>query len=283
MRIRRIDSGKIEKTVKELCKKANTILRPDVLKALTDCYNEEKKNSIAREMMEILMENARIARRKNLAICQDTGMVTCFVELGDRVIITGDSLERAINKGIEKAYRECYFRRSVVSDPLIRKNTGTNTPAIIHVDIVRGEKIKLSVMPKGFGSENKGRVVMLNPTSTSREIVDFCVDTVRKAGPDACPPYVLGIGIGGTMEACAFLAKKALLRPIGKHNPKAHIARMEREIKQKINALNIGVMGVGGRSTVMAVHIESAPTHIAGLPVAVNVSCHALRSASAII
>ncbi|MDD5633672.1 MAG: fumarate hydratase [Candidatus Omnitrophica bacterium] len=278
--LRYVEAKKIEKVVEELCFEANIFLRSDVEKALKRSCCSEKKNSISREMMEILLENARIARRKNLPICQDTGVATVFVDIGQNVVIKGGLLRDAVTRGVKASYEKNCFRKSVVEDPLIRKNTGTNTPCIMHMDIVKGDRVKISVMPKGFGSENKSRIKMMNPTSTDKDIVDFCVETVKLAGPDACPPFILGIGIGGTTEYSAYLAKKALLRPVGKYNPKKHIQKIEKNIQKRVNGLKIGVMGLGGASTVLGVNIETAPTHIAGLPVAVNISCHALRSAT---
>ncbi|MFC1480084.1 fumarate hydratase [Candidatus Omnitrophota bacterium] len=279
---REIKAADIESTVVTLCIKANTVLRSDVLRGLEESYAEVKESPIAKKMMGILLDNAKVAEEKAIPLCQDTGMVAVFIEMGENVVVHGDLVE-AVNSGVEKAYKEAYFRKSVVKDPIIRKNTATNTPAIVHIDIVKGDRLAVSVMPKGFGSENKSRLAMLKPTCTPEEIADFCVETVRIAGPDACPPYILGIGLGGTMEACALLAKKALLRPIDKSNPKEHIAELEQRIKERANALGIGVMGLGGPATVIGVNIEEAPTHIAGCPVAVNISCHALRSAEAVI
>ena len=280
---REIKTAEIENTVKTLCVEANTVLRADVLAAMEEAYGKEEEGSLAKKMMGILLENARIAEEKAIPICQDTGMVTVFIDMGKDVIIRGGILSDAVNDGVRKAYEEGFFRKSVVEDPLIRNNTGTNTPAVIHVDIVDGDKLAVSVIPKGFGSENKSRLAMLNPTCTRDEIIDFCVETVKEAGPDACPPYILGVGLGGTMDSCVSLAKKALLRRITESNPKPHIAELERGVKEKANALGTGVMGLGGSVTVMGVNIEEYPTHIAGCPIAVNLSCHALRSASAVI
>lgn len=276
-----IEATDIEKTVEKLCVEANTVLRPDVLKALEEAHALEEKGSQSERMLGVLLENAKIAKDTGLPICQDTGMVSVFIDMGKEVVVEGGNIFQAVDEGVERSYEKNFFRKSVVDDPILRNNTGTNTPAITHVDLVPGDHIKISVLPKGFGCENKSRLVMLNPTCGQDEIVEFCVDTVRMSGPDACPPYVLGIGLGGTAEKCAYLAKKALLRPVGSENPKEHIAKIEREIKQKANALNVGVMGLGGKTTVMQVSIEEFPTHIAGLPVAVNISCNALRSATA--
>ncbi len=273
----------IEKTVEKLCIEANTVLRPDVLEALKESCRKEEEGSLSKKMLGVLLSNARIAKEKGLPLCQDTGIAAVFIDMGRDVVVNEGDIILAVNNGVEKAYKEGYFRKSVVEDPILRNNTGTNTPAVIHVDIVEGDRMSISVMPKGFGSENKSRIKMMNPTCGPDDIVDFCVEAVRKAGPDACPPYVLGIGLGGTIEWCAYLAKKALLRPVNSEHPKPHIAEMERRIKEKANTLEIGVMGLGGLTTVMGVNIEEASTHIAGLPVAVNISCHALRSASAVI
>ena len=281
MKIRKIKALEIERTVKELCISANTVLRNDVVRAIRKAYREENNGTLAKKMLGILLENARTAEKEKIAICQDTGMVTVFIDMGQDVVVYGGGIKDAINRGVKKAYSETFFRKSVVRDPLIRENTGSNTPAVVHMDIVRGKAFRISVVPKGFGSENKSSLAMLNPTCTSEDIVKFCVETVKRAGPDACPPYVLGIGIGGTMEKCAIIAKKALLRPIGKPNPERHLAELEEGIKKEANMLGIGVMGFGGKNTVLGVNIEKFPTHIAGCPVAVNVSCHALRSASA--
>ncbi len=283
MKMRGINVREVETIVERLCVEANTVLREDVKDAFRRLLKKEK-NSVVKKMLNVLIENARLAEEKKLAICQDTGIVTVFIDIGDRVALEGKlSLREAVNNGVKKAYHKNYFRKSVVADPIDRKNTGTNTPSFLHIDIVKGDKLKISVMPKGFGSENKGRIGMLNPTCTKDEIVDFCVDTVRKAGPDACPPYVLGIGLGGTMDESALQAKKALLRPINVPSEKPHIAELEWDIKKKANALKIGIMGLGGGGTVIGVNINAVPTHIAGFPVAVNISCHALRSASAVL
>lgn len=280
---RKIKEKDIQRTVRDLFIKANVILRPDVLSAIEAAYRKEKRASASSEMLAVLIENARIASEEIIPICQDTGIATVFLEIGKDADITGVDVLSAVNKGVAEAYLEGNLRKSIVKDPLLRSNTGDNTPAIVHVDIASGDKVNIHVMPKGFGSENKGKIAMLNPTATDSEIIDFCVEAVKAAGPDACPPYVLGVGVGGTMETCAFLAKKALLRPIDKRNPKKHLAELEREILARSNKLGIGVMGLGGKTTVLGVNLEAWPTHIAGLPVAVNVSCHALRSASAVI
>ncbi|MGD2279250.1 MAG: fumarate hydratase [Candidatus Omnitrophota bacterium] len=280
---REVDVKNIKQAVRDLSLEANMILRPDVLKGLEELYREEKEGTLAKKMLKVLIENAQIARKENLAICQDTGMVVVFLEIGKEVDLRGGDVIKAVDQGVAEAYEEGALRNSVVGDPLIRRNARKNTPAIVHIDLVDGDKVSISVMPKGFGSENKSRLAMMNPTAEQEEILDFCVETVKIAGPDACPPYVLGVGIGGTMDMCAVLAKKALLRPIDKPHKERHVAELEARIKEKVNELGIGVMGLGGSSTVMGVNIEIAPTHIAGLPVAVNLVCHALRSASTVI
>lgn len=281
--VRKIKGEILVEAVKGLCVVSGTVLRGDVYLCLKDLYNAEKNGSQAKAMLKILVENADIAKKDGLPICQDTGIVAVFIDIGQDVIIEGGYVKDLINKGVRDAYREAAFRKSVVNDPLLRKNTGTNTPSVIHFDIVRGDKIRISVMPKGFGAENKSKLKMFNPTVSPVEIIKFCVDVVKEAGPDACPPYILGVGIGGTMEEAALMAKKALLKPVNLKNKAKHLAELAEAIKEKANDLEIGVMGLGGRSTVLGVNVESGPTHIAGLPVAVNICCHALRSASAVI
>jgi fumarate hydratase subunit alpha len=277
--IRKIPVEKIEKKVQELCYKANAIIRPDVLKALKEAFAREKSAS-SKRMIQILIENAEIAKKEKLPLCQDTGLAAVFIETGQDVHITGGVLAEAIDRGVEKAYTQYNFRKSVVTDPITRQYKGTNIPAVLHAEIVRGNKIKITVMPKGFGSENKGAISMLDPTSGEKEITDFCVRTVAAAGPDACPPYILGVGIGGTMDMCALLSKKALLRSIDPAKTRPRAKKLENRILKKVNQLGIGVMGLGGKTTALAVNVELAPTHIAGLPVAVALSCHSLRSAS---
>ena len=281
--VRVVQRDDIERSVKDLCVRANNELRPDVLKALKRVSDSRENSAMSKKMLSILLENAEIAKKTQQPICQDTGMVAVFIEMGSDVHVEGGNIAEAVNNGVRDAYEEACFRKSVVADPIMRENTGTNTPAVIHIDPVDGSSVKISVMPKGFGSENKSRTAMLNPTCSFEDIVDFCVETVKIAGPDACPPYILGVGLGGTMEGCALLAKKALLQPVGGSNPKQHIADLEREIEKKVNELKIGVMGLGGPGTVLGVNILEGPTHIAGMPVAVNLSCHALRSASTVI
>jgi fumarate hydratase subunit alpha len=280
--MREIAASKIRETVKELCLKANFELRKDVLKALKDALKKEK-NARAARILKSIIENARLAKAKSLAICQDTGMITVFLEIGREAAITGGSLRDAVDDGVREAYRKGCLRKSVVDDPLLRRNTGDNTPAIIHTDIVEGDRISVAVSPKGFGSENRSRIKMFAPNATADEIKEFVLGVVKEAGPDACPPLVLGIGIGGTFDKAAYLSKKALLRPIDKGNPGKHIRSLEREILKEINSTGIGPMGLGGSTTALGVNILEHPTHIAGFPVAVNVSCHATRSCEAVI
>jgi len=269
-----IPALKITKVVADLCVQANLFLRRDVLAALNKAYRLEK-NLRAKRLLAAVIENARIAKKEKLAICQDTGMPIVFLEIGQDVRITG-SFKDAVNRGVELGYKKASLRNSIIREPLARGKAGFS-PAVIHTDIVKGNKIKITVLPKGFGCENKSQVKMFNPTAKLEEIKKFIVDAVKAAGPDACPPYVVGIGIGGTADYACLLAKKALIRRIGARNSK-----LEKDLLKEINILNIGPMGLGGKATVLAVNIETYPTHIAGLPVAVNISCHALRSASAI-
>ena len=281
--MREIDVGKIKEAVAELCLKANFELRKDVLKAIKAALSKET-NPRARGILKSLIENAGIAIAKHLAICQDTGIAVVFLEIGQDVAIVGGDLREAIDDGVREGYRRGYLRKSIVEDPLFsRKNTSDNTPAVMHLDIVKGDKIKVVVSPKGFGSENKSAIKMFNPTASFEDIKAFIVDTVSSAGPGACPPFVVGVGIGGTFEEAALLSKKALLRPIDKRNSKRELARLEKELADAMNALKIGPMGLGGKATVLGVNILEGPTHIAGLPVAVNISCHATRGAEKVL
>ncbi|MBN1526283.1 MAG: fumarate hydratase [Candidatus Omnitrophica bacterium] len=280
--MRTIHVAKIRDAVKELCLKANFELRPDVLKALKRALRKETDDR-ARGILADIIENASMARRREIAICQDTGMVPVFIWIGQGVRLAGGDLSAAVNEGVKRAYREGYLRTSVVDDPFLRKNTLTNTPVAVYTEIVRGSRVKIVVAPKGFGSENKSQVRMFKPTASEKDIKEFIVEVVRKAGPDACPPLVLGVGIGGTFDMAAHLAKVALLRPLGSRHNKRHIARLEAELLKRINALGIGPMALGGRTTALGVNIVTFATHIAGLPVAVNVSCHATRGAEKVL
>ncbi len=254
-------------------------MRKDVLSALKSAYQKET-NSRAKEMLKTIIENADIAKKEKLAICQDTGLPVVFAEIGQNVRIIGD-LNKAINKGIDLGYKNAYLRNSVIGDPLLRGKS-KYSPAVIHIDLVKGNKLKLTVLPKGFGCENKSQMKMFNPTAGIKEIKDFIVKVVKDAGPDACPPYVVGIGIGGTADLATLLAKKALIKKLNAKRYSLY-AKLEKDLLKHINKLNIGPMGLGGKTTALAVNIETYPTHIAGLPVAVNISCHALRSATKII
>jgi len=275
--IKIIKAEKIEKTVEELCIKANLSLRKDVLSALKKAYAKEA-NKKAKAILCAIIKNACVAAKNEIAICQDTGLPAVFVGLGEGLNVKG-SLAGAINKGIESGYRKAQLRNSVIRDPLLR-GASYYTPAVIHTEIVKGRSLSLTVLPKGFGCENKTQLKMFNPTAALEEIKSFIISAVKDAGPDACPPYVVGVGIGGSADYACLLAKKALLKDINKPNRKKHLAALEREIGLRINKLNIGPMGLGGGATALGVKIEAYPTHIAGLPVAVNISCHALRSAS---
>ncbi|MCK4249077.1 MAG: fumarate hydratase [Candidatus Omnitrophica bacterium] len=280
--MRTIKTDKITQAVAELCIKANTALRPDVAQALKKAYEREEV-SLARRTLGNLIENAKLARKKGLAVCQDTGMAVLFIELGQDVNIKGNDLTRALNKGVRQGYKKGHLRGSVVADPLIRNNTGDNTPAIVHIDIVKGSKIKIYLMPKGFGCENVSEIKMFKPTQSEDDIIDYVVRTAARVGPNACPPFFLGIGLGGTIDKAAFLAKKALLRPIDKPNNKKHISVLEKKILTKLNKIGPGVQGFGGQHTCLGVNILTYATHIAGLPCALNINCHALRSAKCVI
>ncbi len=280
--MRKINARKIQDAVARLAVEANLFLRKDVLRALKKAYSKEKV-SRAKKILKALVENAAIASSEKIPICQDTGMATVFLEVGQEAAIVGGDFEKAINKGIAEGYKKGFLRKSIVADPLLRINTKDNTPAVIHTKIVPGSKIKITVAPKGFGSENKSVTNMFRPTDGADKIEQFILEAVRKAGPDACPPYIIGVGIGGTLDKACFLAKEALLRRIDKRNPRRHIAKLESGLLKKINRLNIGPMGLGGKATCLGLNIEVYPTHIAGLPVCVSISCHATRSATAVI
>lgn len=280
--MREIHVSQITDCVEKLCMDANYFLNDDIYDSLKSSLNSEKSEN-GREILEILIKNADIARNERIAICQDTGMAVVFVEIGQDVHIIGGNLYEAINEGVRRGYKNGYLRASVVKHPLNRVNTGDNTPAVIYTEIVDGDKIKIDVAPKGFGSENMSALKMLNPSDGIEGVKSFVVKTVSDAGPNPCPPVIVGVGIGGTMEKAALLAKKALLRPVGSVSGDPDIAGLERELLRMINKLGIGPGGLGGNTTALCVNIEIYPTHIAGLPVAVNIGCHATRHASAII
>ncbi|AEF94249.1 hydro-lyase, Fe-S type, tartrate/fumarate subfamily, alpha subunit [Desulfotomaculum nigrificans CO-1-SRB] len=274
--IKSIDCQVIISQVARLCQEANYKLGSDVLGSFKKASTTEVSQS-GKEILNILVENANIAATESIPICQDTGVAVVFVELGQDVHIVNGDLNEAINEGVRKGYTEGYLRKSMVGHPLERVNTGDNTPAVIHTTIVPGDKLKITVAPKGGGSENMSALKMLKPAEGVEGVKQFVLDTVRNAGPNPCPPLIIGVGIGGTMEKCALLAKEALLRPVGQPNKLPDIARLEQELLEKINKLGIGPSGLGGITTAVAVHIEIFGCHIASLPVAVNINCHAAR------
>lgn len=277
--MKNIDAKVIEDTVARLCIEANLRLPPDVINAIERAEKAEPWDG-AKRILSLLGDNVRIASEKTLPVCQDTGMACVFVELGQDVHIDGD-FEEAVNNGVRRGYGEGYLRKSVVCDPLRRVNTGDNTPALLTVKLTRGDKMRITVMPKGFGSENMSALKMLKPADGVEGVKNFVLETVEKAGANPCPPIIVGVGIGGSFDKAAYLAKHALLRPVNEPNPDEYYAALESELLDKINALGIGPQGFGGKTTALAVLIEAMPTHVAGLPVAVNISCHATRRASA--
>ena len=274
--MRVINSKEIEDVIAKMCVEANCYLPSDVSEKLSDALKTEE-SPIGREILTRIEENAALAKEKNMPICQDTGMAVFFIELGQEVLIEGDTLQDAVNNGVRRGYTEGLLRKSVVADPLRRVNTGDNTPAVIHLSHVKGDKITITFAPKGFGSENMGGVKMLKPSDGEDGVKNFVVETVSQAGPNPCPPIVVGVGIGGTMDMAALLSKKALTLPLDTENPDPYYADMEKELLQRINALGIGPQGLGGRTTALKVNILTYPTHIAGLPVAVNINCHVSR------
>ena len=278
--MREIDCEQIILAVKNLCINANCFLPADVRRAL-DGARESEQSEVGRAILGDLAENYRLADAEHLPICQDTGMAVLFVELGQEVHITGGLLEDALNEGVRRGYVDGLLRLSGVADPIRRGNTNDNTPAVIHLRLVKGDQLKITVAPKGFGSENMSVLKMFKPAATVEEIEDFIVSAVDQAGSNPCPPIVLGVGLGGTSEQVMELAKRALLRPVGQPHTDAFYADMERRLLEKINRLGIGPQGLGGITTALAVHIETAPTHIAGLPCGLNLSCHVLRHAEA--
>lgn len=274
--MREIDVTQITASIKKLCIEANCCLNSDVYSALEKA-KEEETSEIGKNILTQLIENADLAECKMKPICQDTGMAVIFMEIGQEVHFTGGCLTDAVNEGVRQGYIEGYLRKSVVSDPLIRVNTKDNTPAIIHYDIVEGDKIHIEVAPKGFGSENMSKVYMLKPSDGIDGVKNAVIDCIEKAGPNPCPPMVVGVGIGGNFEMCTKLAKKALLRPIGSKSDKKHIREIEEELLKRANNLGIGPQGLGGNTTILGLNIETYATHIAGLPLAVNISCHVTR------
>lgn len=279
--MREVDSKIITEEVKRLCVEGNIFLGEDVIKSFEDNL-EKEESDLGRDILKILIENASIAKENKIPLCQDTGMAVFFVEVGQEVLIKGDTLTDAINKGVSEGYTEGYLRKSVVS-PLKRINTQDNTPAIIHYEMVKGDKIKIQYAPKGFGSENMSKLKMLKPSDGIEGVKKFILETVSEAGPNPCPPIVVGVGIGGTVDKCAQIAKKALFRNIGEHSDDEMISDLEKEMIEKINNLGIGPQGFGGNTTALSVNIETFPTHIAGLPVVVNINCHSARHKQVII
>ena len=276
-----INSAQITEEVKRLCIEGNLFLGKDVVDSFKQNL-ENEESDLGKDVLNILIENAKIACEKEVPICQDTGMAVFFVKVGQDVRVEGDTLTEAINKGVSLGYTDGYLRKSVVS-PIHRVNTKDNTPAVIHYDMVKGDKIEIVYAPKGFGSENMSKLKMLKPSDGIDGIKQFIVDTVSEAGPNPCPPIVVGVGIGGTVDKCAQIAKKALFRDMGEHNKYENIKNLEREMLEKINNLGIGPQGFGGNTTALAVNIETFPTHIAGLPVVVNINCHCARHKQVII
>lgn len=280
--MRIINTDDIINNIKEMCIKANIYLSKDVEDSIINAEKNEN-SELGRQILGQLIENMKIAKEEEIPICQDTGMAVIFLNIGQEVYIKGMYIEDAVNEGIRRGYDEGYLRKSVVADPLIRNNTKDNTPGIIHYQIVPGDKIEITVAPKGFGSENMSRVFMLKPSDGEDGIMEAVIETVKEAGPNACPPIVVGVGIGGSFEKCTLLAKKALTRDLNKSSCLPHIKKMEEELLEKINNTNIGPGGLGGKTTALAVNIESYPTHIAGLPLAVNICCHVNRHIKRII
>lgn len=277
--MRNIEVSQVKDTIRDLCIEANVYLP----KSLEDKIKESvelEKSPVSRNVFCDLCENIQSAKDEHIAICQDTGMAVIFLEIGQDVHFSGGNLYEAINQGVAEGYTQGYLRKSIVGDPLERVNTNDNTPAVIHTSIVSGDQVKIDVCPKGFGSENMSALKMFTPSATHEDIVNFVVDTISKAGSNPCPPIVVGVGIGGNFELCAYLAKKALCRDVAIRNPKALYADLESQMLEGINKLGIGAQGFGGTITALAVNIEEAPTHIAGLPVAVNVGCHVTRHAT---
>lgn len=280
--MRKIKAKKIEQAVEKLYAKANYDLPKDVEQALKRSVKKET-SKIAKNVLNVLIENSDIAKNELIPICQDTGLAIVFVEIGQDVCVVGGDFNEAVNNGVKNAVKKAFLRASVVGDPFDRVNTKDNTPAMIHTDIVPGSKIKISVMAKGAGSENMSALKMLKPSDGMPGVIDFVLETVKNAGPNPCPPIVLGIGIGGNFEKSAYLAKRSLLRRLGAKNQKKNIAQLEKTLLDRINKLKIGPSGFGGKTTCLAVNVETLPCHIASLPVAVNIECHAHRHAEAII
>lgn len=274
--MRTIQLQQITEQIKEMCIQVNHYLSEDMKEALQNAQAGEK-SPLGCQILSQLQENLKIAGEDMIPICQDTGMAVVFLKVGQDVHFEGGSIEDAVNEGVRQGYTEGYLRKSVVKDPLIRENTGDNTPAVIHYEIVPGDKVTITVAPKGFGSENMSRVFMLKPADGIEGVKNAVLTAVKDAGPNACPPMVVGVGIGGTFEKCALMAKQALMRPVGSHSDISYVKEMEEELLSRINGLGIGPGGLGGTTTALAVNVNTYPTHIAGLPVAVNICCHVNR------
>ena len=274
--MREISVSQITDVVERLCIEANTHLPDDVKCAIETCRACED-GEIAKGVLDKIMENYRIADAENVPICQDTGMACVFLEIGQDVHLIGGDLREAVDEGVRRGYDKGYLRKSVVADPIRRGNTGDNTPAMLYTEIVPGQQVKITVGPKGFGSENMSAIRMFKPSAGLQGIKDFILETVENAGPNPCPPMVVGVGIGGTFDKAALLAKKALMRPLGTHHPDPYYAALEDEMLEKVNALGIGPQGFGGKTTAIGLNIETLPTHIAGMPCAININCHVTR------
>lgn len=276
--MRTLETSEIIRNIKEMCIEANHFLAPDMEEALRKAQDTEKA-PLGKQILGQLQENLQFAGEDMIPICQDTGMAVVFLEIGQELHITGGNLEEAVNEGVRQGYVEGYLRKSVVKDPLIRENTKDNTPAVIHYEIVPGEQLRITIAPKGFGSENMSRIFMLKPADGIEGVKNAILTAVKDAGPNACPPMVVGVGIGGTFEKCALLAKKALTRQVNEHSTIPYVKELEEELLEKINKTGIGPGGLGGTTTALAVNINTYPTHIAGLPVAINICCHVNRHA----
>ena len=280
--MREVSVSEITKNIREMCIEANHFLSPDMKQVFDEAVSREE-SPLGKQILNQLEENLRIAGEDMIPICQDTGMAVVFLKVGQEVHFTGGSLTEAVNEGVRQGYTEGFLRKSVVQDPIERVNTGDNTPAILHYEIVEGDSVEITVAPKGFGSENMSRVFMLKPADGIEGVKEAILTAVRDAGPNACPPMVVGVGIGGTFEKCALMAKHALTRDLSEEAPVPYVRELEKEMLERINGLGIGPGGLGGRITAFAVNIETYPTHIAGLPVAVNICCHVNRHAHRVI
>jgi len=280
--MREVSTKDIIKAVRDLCIDANYYLGKDVEDALRKAYDQEE-SPVGKATLKQILDNVEISKRGEFPMCQDTGNAVVFVDMGDQVLIKDGNLFEAINEGVRQGYKEGYLRKSILSDPIERKNTGDNTPAVIHLDIVKGDKLKIIVAPKGGGSENMSEVKMMKPSDGVEGVKNFVIDMVKRSGSNPCPPVIVGVGIGGSFEKCAEMAKRALLRPIGSKHPNPFYANLEAELLEKVNKLGIGPQGFGGTQTALAVHIETYPCHIATFPAAVNINCHVARHKEAVL